>query len=142
MSTSAKAASRGQETAAAAAKRQALRQAKEARAAANGSNSGLRETKRFSATGEFHYMGEARAMILRAGERAADDEPLEAMPKLAALRETVEQAHIIAIAGYRQAGLSWAYIGEALELTRQAVQNRYQQAVEEYLAAMTEEEAS
>lgn len=70
------------------------------------------------------WLGFARRIIRRAGERVADSDEFE-LAELVSLRDDLEQAIRVAVQGQRSVGRSWAYIGDALGTTRQAAQARY-----------------
>lgn len=63
-------------------------------------------------------------MIRAGGRRVADADEVE-LRSLVTLREEVEAAISLAVAGQRRRGMSWAYIGQAVGTTRQAAQMRY-----------------
>jgi hypothetical protein len=63
--------------------------------------------------------------ILRAYAKRVGDKDIEALTGLAALRDEVDQALADAVAGLHGQPYSWADIGRALGITRQAAQQRY-----------------
>lgn len=70
----------------------------------------------------------ARRMIRAVGERAATD--VEGLAELAQLRDAVDTALHAAVSGARDPGrqrvpYSWAEVGRALGMTRQAAQQRF-----------------
>ena len=71
------------------------------------------------------YLGMLRRMIRAAGRRVADADELE-MAALLELRDELETAVRLAVLGQRATlGRSWAWVGSALGITRQAAQQRY-----------------
>jgi hypothetical protein len=79
--------------------------------------------KRFTET--IDYLSMCRRVIRGAGPRvgSADMEELVALVKL---HQAVDQAIAVAVPGVRESGgYSWAAIGDALGITRQAAQQRY-----------------
>jgi len=70
------------------------------------------------------YLAAARRFIAAAGRRVADADEFE-LAELVALRDDLEDAIALAIAGQRSYGRSWAHIGNALGITRQSAQERY-----------------
>lgn len=69
------------------------------------------------------YLAMLSRLIRRAGERVADADEFE-LYELVALRSTLEDAIRVAVQGQRKRR-SWAHIGAALGITRQAAQERY-----------------
>lgn len=69
----------------------------------------------------------ARRFIRAAGRNTADADEHE-LAELVALRDELEAAIRVAVAGQRRWGRSWAYIGAALGITRQSAQERYGRA--------------
>lgn len=70
------------------------------------------------------YIAFARRIIRGAGARVADADEFE-LAELVELRTELEAAITRAVEGQRSIGRSWAYIGDALGITRQAAQQRY-----------------
>lgn len=70
------------------------------------------------------YLTAARRFIRKAGERTGDADEHE-LAALVGLRDDLEDAIRVAIAGQRGTGRSWAHIGAALGITRQSAQERY-----------------
>ena len=70
------------------------------------------------------YIEFARRIIRRAGERVAEADDWE-LAELVSLVEDVDRAVRRAVAGQREAGRSWQYIGDALGIKRQSAQERY-----------------
>lgn len=69
-------------------------------------------------------------MIQAAGVRCADYDP-DQLPRLLGLRYRIDEAMVTAIAGMRLQGVTWQVIGDALNVTRQAVIQAYGPAVAE-----------
>lgn len=57
--------------------------------------------------------------------RAEDDNPLEALAALAALRRETERREAVAVRRARAAGIPWVSIAVILGVSRQAVHKRY-----------------
>ena len=74
------------------------------------------------------YLAAARRFIRRAGERVADADEFE-LAELVALRAELESAIVTAVHGQRSIGRSWAYVGAALGMIRQAAHERYGERV-------------
>ncbi|GAA5205886.1 hypothetical protein [Microbacterium kyungheense] len=70
------------------------------------------------------YLGFASRAIAAAGRRVGDADEFE-LAELVALRAVLEEAILTGIQGQRARGRSWAHIGDALGITRQAAQERY-----------------
>ena len=70
------------------------------------------------------YFGMARRVIRAAGKRAGSADPEDLAP-LAALSLVVDVALHEAVMAQREAGFSWAQIGNALGMTRQSAQERF-----------------
>ncbi|KQQ65204.1 hypothetical protein [Microbacterium sp. Leaf320] len=70
------------------------------------------------------YIEFARRIIRRAGERVAEADDWE-LAELVSLVDDVDRAVRRAVAGQREAGRSWQYIGDALGIKRQSAQERY-----------------
>lgn len=66
----------------------------------------------------------ARRFIRAAGRNAGHGDEYE-LQALADLRDELEAAIAVAVAGQRSYGRSWAYIGDALGITRQSAHERY-----------------
>ena len=58
-------------------------------------------------------------------EGTTSPEPAVGLRAVAALRRLVEQLEDLQVASARQQGWSWAEIGEALEVSRQAVHKKH-----------------
>lgn len=69
-------------------------------------------------------------MIGAAGRTVAEYDP-DQLVRLANLRNHVDAALVIAVAGQRASGMTWASIGDALGVTRQAVIQYYGPMVRE-----------
>ncbi len=70
------------------------------------------------------YLSMLRRMLAAAGRRVADaDEP--ELASLLALRADLDQAIQVAVDGQRSTGRSWAAIGLAAGMTRQAAHERW-----------------
>jgi len=80
-----------------------------------------------------------RTLVAETGGTAdADPEALlHALARLADLRERVEWAMLSVIGEARTAEVSWAAIGEALGVTKQAAQQRFAPYVKEALARVS-----
>lgn len=71
------------------------------------------------------FLSMVKRMIRAAGRRVADADELE-LEALLALREELDTAVRLAVLGQRATlGRSWAWVGAALGITRQAAQQRY-----------------
>ncbi len=70
------------------------------------------------------FIKAAERFIRAAGERVAEADEFE-LAELVALREPLEAAIRTAIRGQRRYGRSWAHIGAALGISRQAAQQTY-----------------
>lgn len=70
------------------------------------------------------WLGFARRIIRRAGERVGDADEFE-LAELVSLRDDLEAAIRVAVHGQRAWGRSWADIGAAVGTSRQAAQARY-----------------
>lgn len=70
------------------------------------------------------YLGAVRRMIRAAGRRLGEADP-EDLAQLVAMREDLDQAIATAVAGQRAAGTSWAAIGSALGMSKQAAAQRW-----------------
>lgn len=70
------------------------------------------------------YLGMVRRVLRAAARRVGEADEFE-LAELAALRTDLDQAIAQAVAGQRSGGRSWAGIGDALGITRQAAQQRY-----------------
>jgi hypothetical protein len=70
------------------------------------------------------FVAFARRIIRAAGERAAHADDWE-LAELAGLRVDLEAAIARGVAGLREQGHSWQYIGDALDIRRQSAQERY-----------------
>lgn len=74
------------------------------------------------------YLDFARRIIRRAGARVAQEDDWQ-LGELISLRDEVEDTITVAVAGLREQGHSWQYIGDGLGITRQAAQQRYAEKV-------------
>ena len=70
------------------------------------------------------YLAAARRFIRRAGERVADADEFE-LAELVELRGVLDDAIRVAVYGQRGHGRSWAHIGAALGITRQAAHEQF-----------------
>lgn len=70
------------------------------------------------------YAAMLRRMIRAYGRRVAQESEVD-LGEMLQLREELEKAIATAVAGQRELGQSWAYIGRGLGVTRQAAQMRY-----------------
>jgi hypothetical protein len=70
------------------------------------------------------YLTAARRFIRKAGQRVADSDEWE-LAELVSLRADLDAAVLAGIDGQRARGRSWAFIGDALGITRQSAQERY-----------------
>lgn len=70
------------------------------------------------------YLGAVRRMVRAAGRRVAEADP-EDLAELLALQAAVDRALAEAVTGQRAAGTSWAAIGAALGMTKQAAYQRW-----------------
>lgn len=70
-----------------------------------------------------------RRMIRAHGKRVAEADPVD-LGDLVALREVLDQAVGVAVAGLRAQGNSWAAIAEGLGISRQAAWEAYRDVVE------------
>jgi hypothetical protein len=75
------------------------------------------------------FLDAVKRMIRAAGRRVAEADEFE-LAELVAIRDELDEAIIAAIAGQRSYGRSWADIGDALGITRQAAQQRYSRPAE------------
>lgn len=73
-------------------------------------------------------------MIAAAGRRVGRYDP-DQLVRLQGLHRCLDDAMVEAVAGIRASGVTWASIGEALGVTRQAVIQGYSQAVKDRGAA-------
>jgi hypothetical protein len=94
---------------------------------------------KWDSTIEFVRM--TRRMVAAAGRRVAKADTDE-LAELVALREGVEDAIAVALAGMKHTGYSWAELGEVMGTTGQAVNMRYGPRVRELLDAMEAEETA
>ena len=69
--------------------------------------------------------GAAQRIVRVVGARLADDDP-DSLALLAGLDAEVKRAWRVAVRGMRQAGFSDREIGEALGITKQTVQERWE----------------
>jgi hypothetical protein len=67
----------------------------------------------------------AARIVRRAGVRVAEAYEGEDLRALAGLARVVDDALVVAVRGMREAGYSWAVIGQELGVTRQAAQLRF-----------------
>ncbi|QCQ16977.1 hypothetical protein EHF32_09745 [Microbacterium sp. RG1] len=74
------------------------------------------------------YLAFARRIIRKAGERVGDADEFE-LAELVSLRVDIEEAIAVAVRGQKATGRSWTKIGDALGISRQAVQQRYGEKV-------------
>jgi len=132
------AALRAAETAQTVAERKARAAQRAARQAAKGENPGLPPSWRTMRKQDDEYMAGARRFILAAGTRGGDSDPDQALPELVGLHETVEQALLIAVVGWRRAGYSWIRIGAAVGISKTAARVRWSEAVAAFEAAEQE----
>lgn len=70
------------------------------------------------------YLAMLRRMIAAGGKRVAEADEVE-LAELVALFDDLEAAVQLAVDGQREHGASWARIGDALGVTRQAAQMRW-----------------
>ncbi len=70
------------------------------------------------------YLGAARRFIRAAGRRVGECDEHE-LAELVGLRQALDEAEAVAVAGQRAYGKSWAAIGRALGITREAAFQRY-----------------
>lgn len=75
------------------------------------------------------YAAMMRRMIRAHGRRVAQADPID-LADLAALREVLDEALGVAVAGLRAQGNSWAAIAEGLGVTRQTAWEAYRDAVD------------
>lgn len=66
----------------------------------------------------------ARRFIRAAGRNAGNADEFE-LAELVSLRDELEAAIRVAVTGQRSYGRSWAYVGDALGISRQSAQERY-----------------
>lgn len=70
------------------------------------------------------FIASVARMIRAAGRRCADADEVE-LAALLALRDEVDRAVDVAVAGMRERGHSWAWIGQGVGMTRQAARQRW-----------------
>lgn len=70
------------------------------------------------------YIGAVRRMIRAAGRRYGAADPVD-LAELVELRSAVDDAIADAVRGQRQAGHSWQAIGDGVNMTKQAAQQRW-----------------
>lgn len=70
------------------------------------------------------FLGMVRRMLRAAGRRVAQGDEVE-LSALADLKDEVDGVIGQAVAAWRTQGRSWATIGEALGVSKQAAQQRY-----------------
>jgi hypothetical protein len=70
------------------------------------------------------YAAFTRRILAAHGRRIAQGD-IEGLTTLAALADDIDHALTNAVTGLREAGYSWADIGERLGITRQAAQQRF-----------------
>ena len=75
-------------------------------------------------------------MIRAAGRRAGGYDP-DQLPRLSHLHAEVEAAMVAAVAGMREQGVTWASIGNALGITKQAALMFYGPRVAELVGAVS-----
>lgn len=76
-----------------------------------------RTRKRYTDTHSFLVM--LRRMIRTAGRRVGHEDP-EALAELIAMKDLLDEAIVVAVAGLRHDGITWESIGKATGTTRQA----------------------
>lgn len=74
------------------------------------------------------YLGMARRLIKRGGERVAESGDEPELAGLASLRDELDAAVQLAVDGWIANGRSWADVGRALGTTRQGAYQRYGKA--------------
>lgn len=74
------------------------------------------------------YVAFARRIIRAAGARVAQADDWD-LAELISLRDDVEEAIVAAVAGLRDQGHSWQYIGDALGVKRHTAYERYAEKV-------------
>lgn len=74
------------------------------------------------------WLAMLRRMMRAAARRVADADEVE-LGMLIELRHDLDEAITSAVAGQRARGVSWAYIGSATGMTRQAAQQRWGEKV-------------
>src|SRR3954454_18735649 len=81
-----------------------------------------------------------RGLVTEAGSapRGEAEAPLEGIGDLAALRERVDWALLSLVGEARARGVSWAGIGAAMGVTKQAAQQRFAPYVKEALERATD----
>lgn len=70
------------------------------------------------------YAAMMRRMVAAYGRRVAGADP-EDLADLLALREVIEEAVSVAVAGQRAGGFSWGQIARGLGISRQAAHERF-----------------
>jgi hypothetical protein len=85
------------------------------------------------------YFGMLRRMLRAGARRLADSDP-DDLPALVSLRDQLDTAIVQAVTGQRDNGFSWAQIGEALGMSRQAAQQKYGAKVAAEMARRQETE--
>jgi len=73
------------------------------------------------------WLGMLSRMIRAAGKRVADADEHE-LARLVGMRDELERAIRVAVAGQRQIGRSWDHVGRALGISRQGAFKRYGQS--------------
>jgi hypothetical protein len=82
------------------------------------------KSKRRTYRSTHEYLGMVRRIIRSAGYRVAGADP-EDLAELVALHVDLDDAILRAVAGQREAGITWESIGTALGITRQGAILRY-----------------
>lgn len=82
-----------------------------------------------------HEIAAASAVTVEALEEGTPTEPIAALAAASHLSETAERALHAIVADAREAGMTWAGIGEALGISRQAAQKRFSAQVPRRVAA-------
>jgi hypothetical protein len=72
------------------------------------------------------YVAMMRRMIRAMGKRASEGD-LELLAEMKALKADIDERMAAAVAKQREQGVSWAQIGDALGMSRQAAQQKWGQ---------------
>lgn len=90
----------------------------------NGSKTGAKARRRRETCETTEYARFARRIIKAFGRRVAEGDEID-LVELIAVRDEMDRVIVEGVRGMRENGYSWAYIGRALRISRQAAQMAY-----------------